>query len=62
LLLLECCSTTAEAIETMSRIPVQMISNVMVLDVLGDHAPAGGWNRRIVGPTDAIGRSEWSDR
>ena len=38
----------------MSRIPVQMINNVMVLDVLGDHAPAGDRNRRIVGPTDAI--------
>jgi hypothetical protein len=39
---LECRSTTAEAIETMSRIPVQMVNDVMVLGVRGDHAPAGG--------------------
>ena len=39
---LECRSTTAEAIETMSRIPVQMANDVMVLGVRGDHAPAGG--------------------
>jgi predicted choloylglycine hydrolase len=56
---LERCSTTAEAIETLSRIPIQMVNNVMVLDMRGDHAPAGDRNRRIVGPTDPIGRSEW---
>ena len=35
---LEICSTTAEAIETLRRLPAQMVNNVMVLDKSGDHA------------------------
>jgi predicted choloylglycine hydrolase len=35
---LECCETTAEAVRTLCRIPVQMVSNVMVLDKTGDYA------------------------
>lgn len=35
---LETCSTTAQAIETLQRLPVQMVNNVMILDRSGDHA------------------------
>lgn len=35
---LECCSTTGEAIETLRRIPVQAVQNVVVLDKNGDYA------------------------
>ena len=36
--LLECCDTTADAIEVLRRVPVCMSQNVMLLDQTGDHA------------------------
>lgn len=36
--LLECCETTADAIEALRRVPVCMSQNVMLLDRTGDHA------------------------
>ncbi|API52253.1 hypothetical protein BMW22_12010 [Rhizobium leguminosarum] len=35
---LETCSTTPQAVETLQRLPTQMVNNVMVLDKTGDHA------------------------
>ncbi|MDQ1187093.1 C45 family peptidase [Agrobacterium larrymoorei] len=37
---LEVCSTTIQAIETLKRLPVQMVSNVVILDKSGDYAVA----------------------
>ena len=36
--ILETCSTTTQAIQTLKRLPVQMVSNVVILDKSGDHA------------------------
>lgn len=35
---LETCSTTAQAVKTLQRLPAQMVNNVMVLDRSGDYA------------------------
>ncbi len=37
---LEICSTTTQALQTLKRLPLQMVSNVVILDKSGDHAVA----------------------
>jgi len=37
---LEVCSTTTQAIQALKRLPVQMVSNVVILDKSGDYAVA----------------------